>query len=157
MSKLEENKNVVEEIFKELSGKIGLEVSYEVVVDEENEAIKIEIEAGDQAGLLIGNRGETLYSLQTVIGMIVMNKIGEWVRIIINVDDWRDRQEERLEGLATQTAERALETGEEQRLYNLKASQRRIIHMALKENKKVETESSGEGRDRYLVIRPKKK
>lgn len=156
MAKLEKNKAIVKEVFDDLVKKIGLDVSYEVDVDEENEAVKIDIEAGEQAGLLIGNRGETLYSIQTVVGMIVMNKAGEWVRIFVNVDDWRDRQEERLENLASQTAQRAIESGEEQRLYNLKPSQRRIVHMSLKDSKDVETESSGEGRDRYLSVRPKK-
>lgn len=157
MTKLKDKQPVVEKVFDELVSLIGLEVTSKISVDEENEAIKIDIEAGEQAGLLIGNRGETLYSLQTVVGMIVMKREGEWVRIIINVDDWRDRQEERLENLATQTAERAIESGEEQRLYNLQPSQRRIVHMALKNNDDVESESNGEGKNRYLIVRPKEK
>jgi spoIIIJ-associated protein len=154
--KLKESKEIVEKIYKELFELIEIEVESEIIADEENEAVKININAGDQAGLLIGNRGETLYSLQSIIGMMVMRKTGDWVRVIVNVDDWRERQEERLKNLATQTAERALESGEEQRLYNLKPSQRRIVHMTLKENDEVDTESSGEGRDRYLVVRPRK-
>lgn len=156
MAVLSKNKKVVKEVFDELVKKIGLEVKYEVSVDKENEAIVIDIDAGDQAGLLIGNRGDTLYSLQTVTGMLVMNKIGDWVRVIVNVDDWRNRQEERLKSLAVQTAERVIENGEEQKLYNLKPSQRRIVHMALKDSKEVETESVGEGRDRYLSVHLKK-
>lgn len=157
MDELNANKPKVEAIFDKLIELIGIDVSNKVSVDEENQAIKIDINAGEQAGLLIGNRGETLYSLQSIVGMIAMQELGNWVRIIINVDDWRDRQDERLQSLASQTAARAVESGEEQKLYNLKPFQRRIIHMALKENEEVETQSSGEGRDRYLSIYPKKK
>lgn len=74
--------------------------------------------------------------------------------MVFNVGDWRQRQEEYLLDLADESAKRALETGEPQHLYNLNAGQRRVIHLSLAEKKDIETTSEGEGRERYLVIRP---
>ncbi len=127
----------------------------EVFEDKESEAIVIDLKTEDETGLLIGSRGDTLNSLQAIIGMIFQKKYGEWQRIIVNVSDWRERQEERLKELAFQVAERAKETGEPQALYNLSPAQRRTIHLSLSEDEEVETESKGEGRERYLIVRKK--
>jgi spoIIIJ-associated protein len=88
--------------------------------------------------------------------MIYRQENGEWKRISVNVGDWREKQEEYLSEMAKVTAERAKQTGEPQNLYNLSPSQRRIIHIALSEDKEIETESVGEGEERYLVVKPKK-
>lgn len=146
---------------KELAGELlslmGTEAKVEVSEDKENEAIKIDIESEDEKGLLIGRRGETINSIQVVLGIMLQQKLGEWTRTIVNIGDWRVRQEEQLRNLAEQAAERAIETGEPQSLYNLNAQQRRIVHLALVDNPDIETESLGEGRDRYLVVSLKEK
>lgn len=147
----------IENIAKKLLGLMGTKAVPHVSKDEENEAVAVNIETDEESGLLIGPRGETLNAIQTVIGMIFRQKTGEWQRIIVNISDWRERQEERLSSLAYQSALRAKETGEAQSLYNLNASQRRIVHMALADDKEVETESAGEGRERYLVVKLKDK
>ncbi len=64
------------------------------------------------------------------------------------------KNEDYLNNLAEQTAQRAKETNEPQNLYNLNSAQRRIIHMCLSEDKETETESLGEGQERYLVVKP---
>lgn len=148
---------LVKEISEELLRLMGTDAKASVSEDKDNEAILVELNTKEEAGLLIGARGETLNSLQTVIGMIVRQKTGEWHRVLVDISDWRERQSERLEDLARQTAERAKDTGEPQPLYNLNAAQRRIVHMALAEKKEIETESEGEGRERYLIVRLKKK
>src|SRR3989344_5223277 len=79
--------------------------------DEETYVVEIDTEA--ETGLLIGHRGETLNSLQSAIGMIYKQESGDWARIVVNVGDWRQKQEEYLKELALQTAERAKETGED--------------------------------------------
>jgi spoIIIJ-associated protein len=88
--------------------------------------------------------------------MLFKQETGEWEKVVVNVGDYRQKEEEYLEGLATTTSQRAVETGTPQNLYNLKAWQRRVIHMALAENKDVVTTSEGEGEDRFLIISPKK-
>jgi len=88
--------------------------------------------------------------------MMVRRDFGEWVRITVNVGDYQEKQELRLKELATQTSERAKETKEPQYLYNLTPNQRRIIHLTLSEDKEIETESQGEGKERFLIVRVKK-
>ncbi|OGM03892.1 hypothetical protein A2715_03805 [Candidatus Woesebacteria bacterium RIFCSPHIGHO2_01_FULL_39_32] len=147
---------VVKSIIDELLTLMGLKAQASVYEDTENEAIRIDIDAKDEAGLLIGNRGRTLQSIQSLIGIMARNKLNEWVRIIVNISDWREKEEERLKKLATQVAERAKDTGEPQHLYNLSSAQRRIIHLTLSEDSEINTESVGEGKDRYLIVSSKK-
>ena len=143
---------VVADLTKELFELIGLKPEIEIVHDKENEAIMVNLKSDDSTGLIIGRRGETISAIQSVLGMMVRQKAGGWVRIMLNIGDWREKQEEQLKELATSAAQRARETGEAQMLYNLSASQRRVIHMTLSEEKDIKTESEGEGRDRHLVI-----
>lgn len=144
-------KNIANDILELMGTKAKADVSF----DQENDAFVVDIDAKDETGLLIGKRGETLSSLQVVLGIIFKQKIGEWKRVIVNVGDYRKKEEDYLRSLALSTAERARETGEDQLLYNLKPSQRRIIHLVLANEKGIETESVGEGEDRYLVVRAK--
>ncbi len=136
---------------------IGSKARARVYEDKENEAIRVDIETDDETGLLIGRHGETLASIETVLGMMARQTTGEWIRIIVNVGDWRERQEERLKEIAQQAADRTISTGEAQPIYNLTPAQRRIIHLFFSENKEVETESQGEGLERYLIVKPKGK
>jgi spoIIIJ-associated protein len=145
----------LEEIVKELFSLLSLDSKPEFSEDPDNDAYMVNIVGEAESGLLIGSRGRTLSSLQTVIGLIYRQRTGEWKRIILNVSDWREKEEERLHRLAEETATRAKETGETQNLYNLTPAQRRIVHMTLSEDKDIKTESEGEGTDRYLAVSPK--
>lgn len=156
MNKKEDKVLIVKEIAKELLTLMGSKAKAKVSEDKETESIVVDIETTDETGLLIGSRGDTLNSLQTIIGMIFRKRYGDWQRILVNISDWRERQEERLKELADQSASRAKETNEPQTLYNLSSSERRIVHLTLSEDKEIETKSAGEGRERYLIIKPKK-
>lgn len=147
----------VEEAANSLLSLMGSKAKARTYEDKENEAIRVDIETEDETGLLIGRHGETLASIETALGMMARQATGEWIRIVVNVGDWRERQEERLKEIAQQAADRAISTGEPQPIYNLTPAQRRIIHMFFSENKEVETESQGEGLERYLVVKPKAK
>jgi spoIIIJ-associated protein len=135
---------------------MGTKVQVKASEDKKNEAVRIDIETEEETGLLIGRHGETIEAIQSILGMMLKKKTGDWVRIIVDVGGWREKQEERLRDLATQTAERAKETGEGQPLYNLSPAQRRIIHLTFADDSDIETESVGEDEERYLIIRPKK-
>lgn len=152
---LKGNVSSVQKLADKLLELMGTKARAAVTEDKENEAIRVNIEADEEAGLLIGRHGETLDALQVMLGMMVYQESKEWVRIIVNVGDWREKQEDQLKSLALQAAERARETGEPQTLFNLNAAQRRIVHLVLTEEEDVETESSGEGKERYLVIKQK--
>lgn len=135
---------------------MGIEADVDVFEDEPSMTTLLNIDAKAESGLIIGNRGRTLDSIQMLIGMAMRQKFGEWQRITVDVSGWRQKEDERLMKLAEQTAERVKTTGEPQQLYNLTSSQRRIVHLALSEDKNVKTESQGEGQDRYLVVSPNK-
>lgn len=141
-----------EELFELMTVGAKIEVSY----DKENESFVVNIDGGDATGLLIGKKGETLNSIQTILGVLLKQKVGEWMRVVVNVGDYREKEEDYLKNLAETTATRAKETGEPQSLYNLKSWQRRVVHMTLSEDKDLVTESAGEGEDRYLVVKSKK-
>ena len=145
---------VVEKLAKELFNLMGSAATLSVSFDKENDAVLVDIDAKEETGLLIGRRGETLNSIQTILGIMARQKTGEWARIIVNVGDWREKQESHLKELADQAALRAKETGQPQPIYNLSASQRRVIHLALAEDPEVETISEGEGEERYLIVKP---
>ncbi len=149
MAAVEEIKKIASELFKLL----GLEV--DLKVKEEDGIVYLNIEAPEATGLLIGRHGETLNAIQSFLAMAIKQASGEWVRVVVNIGDWRQKQEEQLVKLANQAATRATETGQPQYLYNLNATQRRIVHLALAENKAVETQSEGEGNERYLIVKPK--
>lgn len=144
-------KEIVDMLLKLMGTKAGVEVSF----DQENDAFSVSIDAADETGLLIGRKGETLASLQTILGIILKQKIGEWKRVIVNVGDYREKEEDYLRNLGLSAAERARETGEDQFLYNLKPGQRRIIHLTLANESGIITESVGEGEERYLVVKAK--
>ncbi len=153
---MKKNVEILQKLADELVSLMATEASVEASYDKENEAFVVDINASDETGLLIGKKGETLNSIQTILGVLLKQKIGEWQRVVVNVGDYREKEEDYLKNLASSTAERAKETGEPQNLYNLKPWQRRIIHMTLSEDKELVTESAGEGEDRYLVVTVKK-
>lgn len=148
--------SLAEKMANDLLSLMGTKAQVKASEDKKNEAVRIDIETEEETGLLIGRHGETIEAIQSILGMMLKKKTGDWVRIIVDVGGWREKQEERLRDLATQTAERAKETGEGQPLYNLSPAQRRIIHITLADNPDIETESAGEDEERYLIIRPKK-
>lgn len=145
----------VEGMANELLGLMGTKAMVEVREDKENEAIRIDVETKEETGLLIGRRGETLNAIQSILAMILRKETGEWSRLIVDVGSWREKQESYLKELAEQTAEKVVETGLPQNLYNLTPSQRRAIHLKLSGSPDVTTESVGEEKDRYLVVKPK--
>jgi len=109
---------------------------------------------GDDSGLLIGRRGQTLQALQFLVNLIVRNQNGEDVRIAIDVEGYRQRRESSLKDMANKVAGRAIQTGRSIPLEPMSAADRRIIHMALSDNPEVSTESVGFGDDRKVTILP---
>lgn len=150
------NEKVLKELTDELLKMMSTRATAEVSVDKDNECYAVNINGGDETGLLIGKKGETLLSIQTILGVLLKGKTGEWERITVNVGDYLEKEEEYLKNLAISAASRAKETGDPQSLYNLKSNQRRIIHMILAEDNEVVTESVGEGEERYLVVKTAK-
>ena len=109
---------------------------------------------GEDSGLLIGRRGQTLQSLQFVVNMIVRKEFGEGVRVALDVEGYRQRREASLRDMANKVAERVAQTGRSITLEPMSAADRRIIHVSLADREGVSTESVGFGDDRKVSIMP---
>lgn len=126
---------------------------------EEEEAITpvaFDIE-GDDLGILIGRRGQTLACLQYIVRLIVANKTQSWLPIVIDVEGYKQRRHEALQALAWRMAEQVKAKGTPFSLEPMSAYERRIIHLALVDHPDVTTESVGEGEARKVVILPKRR
>lgn len=109
---------------------------------------------GEDAGLLIGRRGETLRALQYVVNIVRGREEETPTPVVVDVEQYRGRREKHLGSLAARSAERAIATGRSVPLEPMSPADRRIVHMALADDKGVTTESSGEGSQRHVVITP---
>lgn len=132
-----------------------LEVAGVVAVDmDETGAYRVHIET-EETGLLIGFHGRTLESFQIILGMLVSKQLQQWVKVYVNVGDYREKREEALMLMAQHAAERAIAAGRPIELSHLSPSERRVIHLTLAGDDRVETESVGEGSLRTLLVKPK--
>ena len=125
---------------------------------EPEETLTLHVEGADEdaMGLLIGRRGETLRSLQFMVNLLVSRKVQKWPQVVVDVGNYRQRRQESLEGLARRMAERVRQSGRPLTLEPMGAYERRIVHLALRSDPTVYTESSGEGDNRKVVIYPAK-
>ncbi len=154
------NEEEIKAMEKEVSVLISqLEIEAEVKISVEDQGgekiISLQMES-PQAASLIGFHGEVLQSLQLIISFMCHKKLGQWVKVLVNVGDYRQKREEQLQRLALSLAMKAKFSGEVQTIPNLSASERRFIHLVLSENPDVYSESEGEGKQRQLTIKPKK-
>jgi spoIIIJ-associated protein len=111
----------------------------------------LEIE-GDDLGVLIGRRGETLGSLQYLLNLMVARQLGEGNYFTVDIEGYRRRREKQLRILAQRTAEQVKRTRRPVTLEPMPPNERRIIHLTLSEDRYVETDSVGEGEDRRVSI-----
>lgn len=147
------------EILDNVLGLLLLEGSYDV--EETEEALNVTIDTED-AGRLIGFKGENLESLQLLLNQMMSRKIGEnsqageFKRVLVDVSGWKKQKEEDLTNRAKEWVAQVKESGQEMELEPMPSWQRRIVHMAVQDFDGVESESIGESRDRHLVIRLQK-
>ena len=111
--------------------------------------------AGEDSGLLIGRRGQTLQALQFLVNMIV-RKDHEGVRVVLDVENYRQRRESSLRDMAVKVAERVAQTNRGITLEPMPPADRRIIHTTLTDHPGVTTESTGEGEGRKVMVMPKR-
>lgn len=109
---------------------------------------------GEDAGLLIGRRGETLRTLQFLVRYMVSRRLDERVNLMIDVEGYQERRHSALRNMARRVASRVSDTGRSIALEPMSPSERRIVHVALSDHPGVFTESEGEGMDRQVVIMP---
>ena len=120
--------------------------------EDEEDTIQIDLE-GEDSGLLIGRRGETLRALQFIVNLVVSRRATG--RVLLDVEGYRDRRYASLRSLATRVAERVASSGRSITLEPMAPNERRVVHMALANHPSVVTESAGMGDDRKVTILPK--
>jgi spoIIIJ-associated protein len=132
-------------------------------------AAKVEVETGEtsrlnvlgegrereELGALIGRKGERLSALQHLVNLMLSRQMGAWTRVLVDVEDYRGRRERQLREIAERAAQRVVETGKMLQLEPMPALERRWVHLALKSNPDVSTQSIGEEPNRRIVVLPR--
>ncbi len=146
----------LKKLSRDLLAHLGVDPKAIKITKDKEGTISLDLELPDQeAGILIGYHGETIAALQLLLNMMFYKQTGEWSKLVVNVGDYRKKRTDYLTALAQDTAAKVIESAEPLALYNLNPFERRIVHMALSQNKEVVTESQGEGKNRFLVVSPK--
>jgi spoIIIJ-associated protein len=133
-----------------------LEIEASIELKEDSERILLNIK-GDGSGLLIGRKGQTLDALEYLVNKIVHKGAEDKKRIVVDTENYRSRREESLVNLAQRLAEKAKRMGRPVTISPMSAHDRRIIHLALQEDKALHTWSTGTGLYRKIIISPEKK
>ena len=135
---------------------MNMTVVVEIKYDEENKEMDVDL-SGDDMGVLIGKRGQTLDSLQYLVNLVVNKGNAPYVSITLDTENYRERRKETLESLAFNLAKKVKHTGKNIVLEPMNPYERRIIHSALQNDRYVTTYSEGEEPYRNVVIALKEK
>jgi spoIIIJ-associated protein len=133
---------------------LNFDPSYAVEVDEvDDDELRVEIYGGDP-GKIIGRAGRTLAALEYITNAVINRDEGSRIRVSIDVGGYKRRRDERLRGEARKAAARVRKTGRPVELDAMSAAERRVVHMALADDPDIISESSGEGKNRHVVVKP---
>jgi spoIIIJ-associated protein len=144
------------QILEELMTHLGFDVRVEVQTGDTSRLNVVgEGEEKDALGALIGRKGERLSALQHLVNLMLSRRMGGWTRVLVDVEDYRGRRERQLGDLASRAAARVLETGKMLQLEPMPALERRWVHIALRDNPDVATQSIGEEPNRRIVVLPR--
>jgi predicted RNA-binding protein Jag len=143
-------------ILEQLLAHIGFAARVDVETGETSRLNVIgEAEEREELGALIGRKGERLSALQHIVNLMLSRQMGTWTRVLVDVEDYRGRRERQLREIAERAAARVVETGKMLQLEPMPALERRWIHLALKGNPDVATQSIGEEPNRRIVVLPR--
>lgn len=147
-----EELETVKEVLSGLIKRMGVEPEVEGFLKEGSICLEVK---GDKEGILIGKHGRTLEALEILINRMANKQVQQPVRIVLDVDHYRERRASSLALLAARLAERAKSEGKRITIGPFSAHDRRVIHMALQEDSMVKTESIGDGPMKKISILPK--
>jgi spoIIIJ-associated protein len=148
---LEDEVAVAKELTIGLLDRMGVKVEVEGFLKEETLYLEIK---GDEEGILIGRHGRTLESLQILINRMVNKRLAKPLRVALDIDDYRKRRADTLTKMAVRIGEKAKSKGHPLSIGPFDARDRRLIHIALKEDPSLRTESLGEGDLKKITIIP---
>src|SRR5690606_5602733 len=129
-----------EKYLLDVCGKMGAPISIDV--EKNGKQVKMKL-SGEKIAMLIGKRGQTLNSLQYLTQLVINRFSNQYLNVILDAEDYRERRNETLIHLAEKLAQKAVKTGKEVALEPMPSYERKVIHTALMDNKKIKTFSSG--------------
>ena len=144
---------IAKQLTKGLLERMGAKAEVEGFLKEGDLYLNIK---GDQEGILIGKHGRTLESLQMLINRMVNKRLKNTLRVVLDIDDYRKRRGDSIAQMAIRLGDKAKRTGHSQTVGPFNANDRRIIHITLKEDPSLKTESLGEGELKKVKIIPMK-
>ncbi len=148
---LEDNvRSFLSDVFAAMNSEVSISIQY----DEEEKVVDVDL-SGDDMGMLIGKRGQTLDSLQYLLSLVVNKNSEEYIRVKVDTENYRERRKETLENLAKNIASKVKRTGRSVSLEPMNPYERRIIHATLQNDKYVTTHSEGNEPYRRVVVTSK--
>jgi spoIIIJ-associated protein len=151
---LEEQADAVADFVEELLERMGIDAIAEPTTHRGHVYIDIVDGPEDDMALLIGRHGQTLDAIQELARTAVGRRLDDRIRVLVDVGDYRKRQEERLVEGAREVAERVQRTGSEEQLDPMNAYERKLVHDVVAEFEGLESISEGVDPDRFVVVRP---
>ena len=146
------NAAMAKQFLKSIFDAMKLEVNIDAKTDDEG--VKINL-SGENMGIIIGKRGDTLDNLQYLTSLIINHEHGDYTKVVLDTENYREKRAEALVALAHRLAEKVARSGKKYSLEPMNPYERRIIHSALQDNDKVTTFSVGSDPFRKVVIAPK--
>lgn len=151
MDKIQTIKTETEELLNKMISK------FEVEVADDGGVFQVIVKTDEEVSTVIGRHGETIRAIQKILEVILYKKFNERVEILVNVNDFREKQKERLETMAREYADQTKATGTAGYIRSLSSYERKLIHEYITSSyPELVTSSVGEGRERQLVIEVKK-
>ncbi len=142
-----------QDILQTLLRHMGYQATVSIIAGDTSKLdVSGEGEEKEALGALIGRKGERLSALQHLLNLMLSRRMGSWTRVLVDVEDYRGRRERQLQEIAQRAAEKVVESGAMLQLEPMPALERRWIHIALKSNDRVSTQSIGEEPQRRVVI-----
>lgn len=150
-----EPKEKAKEVLQDILDKLSEEAEIEVKEEEEEEETATFTVKGPDLGLVIGRQGQTLDAIQCILNAIVNKEAAFRKQVIVDAEGYRQRQRKTVEELAIRTAEKAIEGEEPITLRPMSSFERKMVHLALKDDPRIETVSEGKEPYRRVIIYPK--
>ena len=147
--------DTAKDFLRDVFNAMGMTVVVDVKYDENDNSMEIEL-SGDEMGVLIGKRGQTLDSLQYLVSLVVNKNVENYIRVKVDTENYRQRRKETLENLAKNISYKVKRTKRPVPLEPMNPYERRIIHSALQNDKYVTTHSEGDEPFRHVVVVLKK-
>ena len=144
-------KKDIKEFLNNMFGAMNMEVKADITFDDEENSVNVDL-SGDNMGVLIGKRGQTLDSIQYLTSLVINKNSEKYVRVKLDTENYRKRRKETLESLAKNIAYKVKRSRRPVSLEPMNPYERRIIHSALQSDRFVSTRSEGEEPFRHVVV-----